>query len=107
MTRLAYWTGAALLALLASATAAGAQAIPIERADVNGDCVVTQADLDLVIASYNKRTGQPGFNPAADVDRNGQVTLVDRTFVQRALGTRVCTPAEPPPTIVAAVRVQS
>lgn len=107
MTRFASWrvTCVWLLAWWAAAPLpARAQALPPERADVNHDCAVTQADLTLVIASYNKRAGQPGFNPDADVDRDGAVTLTDRTFVQRAIGTPLtCTPPVPPPQIAASV----
>jgi hypothetical protein len=59
-------------------------------ADVNGDGVVTCADLAIVNASFGKRTGQAGFDPRADVNHDGIVNLIDLTTVSRGLpaGTR-------------------
>jgi hypothetical protein len=51
--------------------------------DANGrvDC----ADVLIVRASYGKRTGQAGFDPRADVVRNGLVNLADLTYVSSRL----------------------
>lgn len=49
--------------------------------DVNGDGVVNGADLALVMASFNKRTGDAGFNLAADTNRDGIVDIYDLVIV--------------------------
>jgi hypothetical protein len=58
--------------------------------DVNGDGVVSCADVAIVTASFGKRAGQAGFDPRADVNGDGIVNLVDATTVSRGLppGTR-------------------
>ena len=40
----------------------------VPNGDVNGDGIVTTADLNLVKAIFGKRCGDPGFNPAADTN---------------------------------------
>ncbi len=75
---------------------AGAQTIPLERADVNGDCVVTKADASIVQSLLGRKAGKPGFNPAADVNRDGVINNVDVTFVARNIGKTVCSANRPP-----------
>ncbi len=41
--------------------------------DVNGDGFINSLDLAIVKASFGKRTGQSGYNPAADVNGDGIV----------------------------------
>src|SRR5260221_9627502 len=53
--------------------------------DLSGDGVVDCADLAIVKASFGKRTGQPGFDPRADVNNNGVVDISDLAFVSRQL----------------------
>jgi hypothetical protein len=53
--------------------------------DVDGDGVVNCVDVAIVRASYGKRTGQSGFDPRADLNRDGLVSLADLTAVTRAL----------------------
>jgi hypothetical protein len=45
--------------------------------DADGDGVVGQSDLGLVLSAYGRSTGQPGFNPAADFDVSGTVDQED------------------------------
>jgi hypothetical protein len=53
--------------------------------DVNGDGVVNCADLDIVKASFGKKTGQSGFDPRADVNGDGIVNILDLSTVARQL----------------------
>jgi hypothetical protein len=89
------------LAAIVSARSASAQTIPVARADVDRDCTVTRTDSNLVTAAINKRTGQPGYSAAADVDSNGIINNVDLTFVTRNMGKYVCSTQVPAPTITA------
>ena len=54
--------------------------------DVDNDGVVTNADLNLVKASYGKRCGNAGFNPAVDTNGDCLVSLHDLAFVSRNVG---------------------
>lgn len=58
--------------------------------DVNGDAALGCADLVAATASMGKRSGQPGFVPAADLDQNGTVDIRDIAALSRLLpvGTR-------------------
>ncbi len=53
--------------------------------DLNGDQKVDCADLAIVKASFGKKKGQPGFDPRADVNKDGVVDLRDLAFVSRQL----------------------
>jgi hypothetical protein len=55
--------------------------------DVTGDGVVDCADVAVVRASLNKRAGQAGFDPRADVNADGVVNLRDLTFVTQRVPT--------------------
>jgi hypothetical protein len=54
-------------------------------ADRNGDLLVNCADLDIVKASFGKRTGQIGFDPRADVNGDGLVSVLDLSFIAQQL----------------------
>ena len=58
--------------------------------DVNGDGVVTCADLSIATSAIGKRTGQAGFLPTADIDGNGVIDIRDISAISRRLpaGTR-------------------
>jgi hypothetical protein len=49
--------------------------------DVTGDGVVDCADVAVVRAALNKRTGQAGFDPRADVNSDGIVNIRDLNIV--------------------------
>jgi hypothetical protein len=53
-------------------------------------CKVGCADIAIVKASFGKRSGQPGFDPRADVNNDGVVDVRDLAFVSKQLpaGTR-------------------
>jgi dockerin type I repeat protein len=58
--------------------------------DVNGDGVLSCADVAIVKAAFGKRTGQVGFDSRADVNNDGIVNVLDLAIVTRAFpaGTR-------------------
>lgn len=53
--------------------------------DVNGDSVVNCADLEIVKASFGRRFFELGFDPRADINRDGVVKVDDLAFVSRRL----------------------
>jgi hypothetical protein len=59
-------------------------AAAVSAGDVNADGVVDCADVNVVKASFGKRTGQPGFDARADVVRDGLVNVLDLATVTRA-----------------------
>lgn len=58
--------------------------------DANADGAVNCADIAVVRAAFGKRTGQPGFNPAADFNNDGVIDIRDLSYVSQRLaaGTR-------------------
>ena len=58
--------------------------------DVNGDGVVTCADLVVIRASIVSRRGQPNYNAAADLNNDGIVSVLDLSMAAQRLpaGTR-------------------
>jgi hypothetical protein len=61
--------------------------------DRNGDGVVDCSDLEIVLAAFGKSVGQPGFDPAADVNADGRVDNYDLLVFRGSI---------PPPTITSA-----
>jgi hypothetical protein len=53
--------------------------------DVNGDGVVTCADLAAASGAVGKHSGQAGFNAAADIDGNGVIDIRDIAGISRLL----------------------
>ena len=53
--------------------------------DVNGDGNVNCVDVSLVKSSFGKRTGQVGFNSAADLNNDNTVNILDLFIVSRQL----------------------
>lgn len=47
------------------------------QGDINHDGTVNAADLALLTAAFNKRLGDPGFNPNANLNSDGIVDLFD------------------------------
>ncbi|HTR38268.1 MAG TPA: SBBP repeat-containing protein [Bryobacteraceae bacterium] len=54
-------------------------------ADVNGDGQINCLDIAIVKASFGKKTGQPGFDPRADVNHDGIVDIRDLAAVSQKL----------------------
>jgi photosystem II stability/assembly factor-like uncharacterized protein len=54
--------------------------------DLNSDGLVDCNDYNLVKANIGKRNGLPGFNPAADVNNDGQGNVVDLAIISRQVG---------------------
>jgi len=63
---------------------------PVRRGDLNGDGVVSCADLRLVAAALGKKVGESGFDVRADLTGHGRVTWHDLNeegeSVAKALG---------------------
>ncbi len=59
--------------------------VPQLPGDVNGDGQINCADIAVVKAAFNKRTGQPGFNSSADVNHDGVVNVLDLAIVSQKL----------------------
>ncbi len=58
--------------------------------DANGDMQVMQnPDEEIVKAALNRRPGQPGYNPNADLDRDNVITTRDRLVVLRNTGRSI------------------
>ena len=53
--------------------------------DVNGDGVVTCADVALVRAAFGSRRGQPNYNAAADQNNDGLISVIDLATVTQRL----------------------
>jgi streptogramin lyase len=53
--------------------------------DLNGDGTVNCADINVVIASFGKSAGQPGYSPVADVNHDGIVNVKDLSWVSQYL----------------------
>jgi hypothetical protein len=53
--------------------------------DVNGDGVVSCADVAIVKAAFGKRAGQAGFDGRADLNNDRLVNVMDLTVVSRSL----------------------
>jgi len=54
--------------------------------DLNGDGVVNQADVDLVISHFGYRITDPGWDPQADANGDGVVNVDDLNIVLSNLG---------------------
>jgi hypothetical protein len=53
--------------------------------DVNGDGQVNCVDIEIVKASFGKKTGQAGFDARADVNHDGVVNVLDLAIVSQKL----------------------
>jgi hypothetical protein len=54
--------------------------------DVNGDNIVNVMDLTLVSLSYGTMEGEPGYNPDADINKDGIADMRDLRIVAYYLG---------------------
>src|ERR1700754_3053552 len=82
------------LILVALTLASPAAQIPITKADVDGDCLVTTTDVTIVRANLGLAAPLP--NAAADVNSDGRVNTTDLNFVMRNVGKVVCSANTPP-----------
>lgn len=53
--------------------------ITLVAGDFNGDDSIDPLDLTILALSYNKKTGDPGFNSKADINEDGFVDPLDLT----------------------------
>jgi subtilisin family serine protease len=60
--------------------------------DVNGDRLVSNADLAIVDAVYGLLSTDPGWNPEADLNRDNRITSRDRSVIARTIGRQVLAP---------------
>ena len=63
--------------------------VPIEdrlEGDVNGDNSVDRLDLLKLVLTYNKNSGDPGYDPAADLDSDGRIDKNDVIILWRNFG---------------------
>lgn len=84
--------GAVRRASVILAVAASTLALPVHAAtevvgDVDGDLFVSCQDTAAATAAVGKRSGQPGFVAAADIDRNGVIDVRDISAIARLLPT--------------------
>ncbi len=63
--------------------------------DADGNMVVDSADMDVVNAALGSTPTSATWNANADLDRDGRVTVRDRTIVARADGAAIELPAAP------------
>ena len=69
----------------------GRGAFVLTTYDLNGDSAVDCADLNVIKLSFNKKSGQPGFNPIADLNNDGYVDVRDlRMFTRQLPAGTVC-----------------
>jgi hypothetical protein len=45
--------------------------------DINGDCLIDSVELQALLDAWGKSTGNAGFDPRVDYDRNGTIDGVD------------------------------
>jgi hypothetical protein len=53
--------------------------------DIDGSGTVNCTDMSLLKASFGRRTGQSGFNSAADLNNDGVVDVKDLIIITRQL----------------------
>ena len=54
--------------------------------DLDGNDQIDQADLNRLVAAYGKLSGDAGYDAAADLDHDGEVSILDVSAVVRGLG---------------------
>ncbi|MFQ5807676.1 MAG: dockerin type I domain-containing protein, partial [Phycisphaerae bacterium] len=66
--------------------------------DLNGDGVVNLSDLAILLSSYGKCEGEPGYIPEADLEPDGCVNLTDLAVLLAHYGeTCLASPVVPEP----------
>lgn len=60
--------------------------------DANNDNIVDNSDINLIISCYNSKKGELRYNPKADVNGDGYVTLADLSLATANLNTTGETP---------------
>jgi len=71
--------------------------IQILPGDVDRDCDVDSDDFDLLLASYGKSEGDPGYNSNADFNHDGKVDFEDAMILLKNYGKKCPTPIPPIP----------
>ncbi len=70
--------------------------------DTDGNGMVDNADMLVVLGAIGRSEGMPGFDPNADLDRDGRITVRDRILVAQSFGRSTSAP-EPVASNTAAV----
>ncbi len=60
--------------------------IPLFPTDLNRDGKVDSQDLEILTTVFWSRSGDPNWNIAADLDRNGRIDIVDIAMVAKNYG---------------------
>lgn len=50
---------------------------PSKLGDLDGNGILTRSDLNLLVLEVGKNSGDPDFNPIADIDSDGEITRID------------------------------
>jgi dockerin type I repeat protein len=57
----------------------------LRSGDLNGDGEINCADMAIIKAALGKKLGEPGFDPRADVNGDGVVSILDRAAEARLM----------------------
>ena len=82
-----HWLRKVVKSVKVTATGASLGAISLVNGDVNGDNIVSAADLAKVKVALGTALGDPSFNPNADLNGDGIVNAADLAIVKIRLGS--------------------
>ena len=66
---------------------------PVIQGDLNGDGVVNEADLRLLVAVFGLTSGDPGFDDSFDLVADGVINILDLSFLSNLITSppAICT----------------
>jgi hypothetical protein len=65
--------------------------------DLNGDNIVSIADLTIMRSTFGRSLGDPGYDPRADLNGDDVVTVVDLNLLAHNFGLGGENPLSPSP----------